>query len=214
MDTRDVRRQNFHLLAKGFRWKKDFAAKLKTSPSQVSQWFSGYRQIEEDSARKIERAMRKPTHWMDTPQVDAHPALDEKPPADPGAHQSGMDQVLSYRAATVAPTFSWEQLMLTKPEELPVELQVVLRDDAMAPLAPAGVTVKFTTSRSAAPGDAVLVRDQAGELYFREYRARLGGAWEAHATNRAYPSLQSAEHGLQVVAVFNGIETSWSALQR
>lgn len=104
--------------------------------------------------------------------------------------------------------------MSMEPQELPADLQVVLRDDAMAPLAPAGVTVKFNTQRTAAPGDAVLVRDGDGALYFREYRARLGGAWEAHATNPAYPSLASDQHQLQVVAVFCGINTTWSALKR
>lgn len=104
--------------------------------------------------------------------------------------------------------------MSMKPQELPAELQVVLRDDAMAPLAPAGVTVKFNTRRTAAPGDAVLLRDATGALYFREYRARLGGAWEAHATNPAYPSLASNEHGLEVLAVFIGIQTTWAALAR
>lgn len=104
--------------------------------------------------------------------------------------------------------------MSMKPQELPAELQVVLRDDAMAPLAPAGVTVKFNRQRTAAPGDGVLVRDGEGALYFREYRARLGGAWEAHATNPAYPSLASDLHQLQVVAVFCGIDTNWAALAR
>jgi hypothetical protein len=141
-------------------------------------------------------------------------ALDAHTPADPGAPKGGIAQDLSYHISTLVPTITWEKLMSMKPHELPDDLQVVLRDDAMAPLAPAGVKVRFTTSRSATPGDAVLVRDASGALYFREYRARLGGAWEAHASNPAYPSLQSGEHGLQIVAVFNGIDTHWAALAR
>lgn len=212
METREVRRQNFKLLADGFERKKDLAAKLGKAPSQVSQWLSGYRSIDEDSAREIERAMRKPVHWMDAIQVDTHPVLNEVTPSHLSSHRGGMAQVLSHPAVRVAPTVTWEQLKM-KPQELPAEFHAVLPDDAMAPRAPAGVKVKFNRLKSPQPGDAVLVAGPDGEPYFREYRLRLGG-WEAHATNPAYPSLQSDVHQLQVLAVFTGIDTSWAALAR
>lgn len=212
METREVRRLNLKLLVDMFDLKKDFAERIHKRPAQVSQWLSGYRTIDEESAREIERALRKPLHWMDIPQVDAYPALEERTPAQLGAPQGGTAQKLSHPVETVAPTVSWEQLQMPR-EQLPVEFHVVLPNDAMAPRAPAGVKVKFNRSREPQPGDAVLVAGPDGEPYFREYRLRVGG-WEAHATNPAYPSLQSDAHQLQVLAVFVGIDTSWAALAR
>lgn len=101
-----------------------------------------------------------------------------------------------------------------KPTELPAEFHVVLLDDAMAPRAPAGVKVKFNRSKAPQPGDGVLVAGPDGEPYFREMRALVGGAWEAHATNPVFPSLRSDQHHLVVLAVFVGIDTPWSALAR
>jgi hypothetical protein len=122
-------------------------------------------------------------------------------------------QEISYPYLIVAPTLSWEQLM-SQPQELPPEFHLVLKDDAMAPRAGAGVKIKLRTGNAAQPGDAVLVRGVDGQLYFREYRALLGNAWEAHATNPAYPSLRSDAHHLEVMAVFIGIDTPWAALSR
>ena len=101
-----------------------------------------------------------------------------------------------------------------KPQELPAEFHVVLPDDAMAPRAPAGVKVKLNRLQRPTPGDAVLVAGPDGQPYLREYWLRADGTWEAHATNPAYPSLQSDSHQLQVIAVFMGIDASWAALAR
>lgn len=45
--------------------KSNLARLLRRSPSQVSQWLSGYRTITEESAREIERNARKPERWLD-----------------------------------------------------------------------------------------------------------------------------------------------------
>ncbi len=213
METREVRRRNLELLVRSFELKKDFAARIKKKPSQISQWLSGYRTIDEESAREIEKLLHKSRHWMDTPQTDSHPALEENPPSYLSAHQRVTAQNLSHPIDTVAPTVLWEQLKMNA-QDLPAEFHAVLPDDAMAPRAAAGVKVKFNRMRQPQPGDAVLVVGPDGEPYFREYRLRVGGAWEAHATNPAYPSLSSDLHQLQVLAVFVGIDTSWAALAR
>lgn len=212
MSIKEIRRERLRQLLAGFNTQKEFAQLVHKAPSQLSQWLSGYRTIEEETARDIERKAGKPTHWMDTPGLAESPALYKGSPTEPGGPIGGMAQDMSHRPQTVAPTVSWEQLM-TKPQELPAEFHVVLPDDAMAPRAPAGVKVKFNRERTPQPGDAVLVTGPGGALFFREYRLRVGG-WEAYATNPAYPSLQSDMHDLQVIAVFAGIDTSWAALAR
>lgn len=45
--------------------KTRFAARIGRSPSQLAQWLSGIRTIEETSARHIEQRCRKPLHWLD-----------------------------------------------------------------------------------------------------------------------------------------------------
>lgn len=210
MDMQEVRRANLAAWVNqhGGHAVATRAAKLKASEAAyLSSCLNGYA-IGERSARNWERKLKLHEFSLDKP-----PALAESTPAYVSAPYGGMAQNLSHLAQTVAPTVTWEQLM-TKPQELPAEFYVVLPDDAMAPRAPAGVKVKFNRDRAPQPGDAVLVLGPDGTPYFREYRLRVGGAWEAHASNPAYPSLQSDAHQLQVVAVFTGIDTSWAALAR
>ena len=209
MDIREIRRLNLHRLVSEFDMKKNLAKRIKKAPSQVSQWLKGYRSIEEDSARHIEQMLHKPERWMDTFHLDAPPALGESTPAYAG----GMAHKLSLLTETVAPTVPWEQLKM-EPRQLPAEFYVVLPDDSMAPVAPAGTKVKFDTKRKAQPGDAVLVAGPGGEPFFREMRALLGGAWEAHPTSKAFPSLHSEQHQLVVLGVFVGIDRPWAVLAR
>lgn len=209
MDVRDIRRLNLHRLVAEFDLKKDLAKRIHKAPSQVSQWLKGYRSIEEDSARHIEQMLRKPERWMDVQHLDAKPALVESTPADAG----GVAHKVSLPTETVAPTVPWEQLKMN-PRQLPAEFYVVLPDDSMAPVAPAGTKVKFDTRLKAMPGDAVLVAGPQGEPFFRELRALLGGAWEAHPSNKAYPVLHSEQHALVLLGVFVGIDRPWSALAR
>lgn len=122
-------------------------------------------------------------------------------------------QNLSYRPAILAPLYSWEQLVNNK-QDLPADFVTVLIDDAMAPKAPAGSRVRFKRDSKAMPGDAVLVVDSAGETYFRLFIGGLHGRWQAAPTNHVYPTLDATEHGLRILAVFAGIEGSWSQLAR
>ena len=213
MSIKEIRRERLRQLLAGFDTHKEFAELVKRQSSQISQWLSGYRTIEEDTARDLERKAGKPIHWMDVPGLNESPGLYKGSPTEPGGSPSGAAHDLSHLSQIVAPTVSWERLKM-QASDLPVEFHVVLPDDAMAPRAPAGVKVKFNRSLLPQPGDGVLVQQAQGAVYFREYRARVGTAWTAHATNPAYPSLQSDEHNLVVLAVFAGIDTTWASLAR
>lgn len=90
-------------------------------------------------------------------------------------------------------------------DDLPGEFETELPDNAMAPEAPRGARCIFLRGVAPEPGDWVLLRDADGTLYCREYRALRGGQWRAHALNPAFLPLDSATHGLQVLAVFDGM---------
>lgn len=94
--------------------------------------------------------------------------------------------------------------------DLPPTFKVVLQDNSMSPRAPAGTEVEFTRDLSPKPGDGVLVRDRDGNAYFREYRQRREGQWEAYAYNEAYRPLDAEHDELQVIAVLTGVSVRWS----
>ena len=54
------------------------AERIGKSPAQISQWLSGYRSINEDTARHIERRLYKPVGWMD--QSPSAPHMQEPTP--------------------------------------------------------------------------------------------------------------------------------------
>lgn len=121
---------------------------------------------------------------------------------DPSApHTRGQAQQVSYPGSTVVPTIRWEDLMAT---ELPSTFAVHAIDDSMAPSIPAGKLLFFDSSVEPVAGDVVIVRDQAGHHYIREYRIKRAAVWTAYATNEAYQALDSAADGLAVTAVLIG----------
>lgn len=124
-----------------------------------------------------------------------------------------VDHAMSLTVHTVPHTLKWEDLMTV--EKLPGAFRLVMRDNAMAPVAGAGATVEFIAAKEGQVGDAVLVRDAQGRYHFREM-CELADGWEARPTNPAFARLNSREHGLTVVAVFSGVARvgSWSDLTR
>lgn len=106
-------------------------------------------------------------------------------------------------AATVTPSHSWGEIVTA---QLPDVFSLALFDDSMAPKAPTGTVVTFTTLRPARSGDAVLLRDKDGNHYFREYKERTPSHWQAAPYNPAYLSLDSIEDGLTVLAVFERMD--------
>jgi transcriptional regulator with XRE-family HTH domain len=66
-DIREIRVAQLQRALKEAGGKKaELARAIGKAPAQLSQWFSGYRTIEEDSAREIERKLRKPHGWLDS----------------------------------------------------------------------------------------------------------------------------------------------------
>jgi hypothetical protein len=181
---------------------------LDLSPQVINAWKS--RGVSKQGAIKAARVIGcsanailddEAGHWMQT-----HPTKG-------GAQVGGLlAQEVSLRPYIVAPVFEWEQIM--RVTALPAEFEVVLIDDAMAPLAPKGTKVRFSTKRPPEPGDAVLVADGDDILFFRVYHAGLHGQWEARPANSYYPALNSATDQLRVLGVFVSIEASWSQLSR
>lgn len=85
--------------------------------------------------------------------------------------------------------------------ELPPTFSLVVKDDAMAPDLRVGHQAIFSTSKDPAPGNNVLLVDNEGHAYIREYQQRRPGHWQAVARNAAYQPLDSITDGLRVLAV-------------
>lgn len=93
--------------------------------------------------------------------------------------------------------------------DLPPLFRVAAPDDAMAPRVRAGQLVEFDRDAAPRPGDGVLVIDADGRPYFRVYRLRRPGHWEAQALNDAYSPLDSQRDQLQVAGVLTAVFARW-----
>lgn len=156
----------------------------------------GQKNLGEENARKLETAAGKLPGWLDR----AHPSA--------GLSPVQVGHRVSQWRPEYAPHLTWGEQM--SKEELPPLFWVALPDDSMAPRAPAGRNICFEKETIPKPGDGVLVVDQAGSMYFRQYRAGAAGRWTAHAVNPAYEDLDSERDGLQVLAVLKAEEGRWS----
>lgn len=73
MDTyeaRDTRRKNLTVAVQECGTQAALAKRLSVEASYISQMLNGHRGIGEETARKIERSLRKPRGWLDTPQPE------------------------------------------------------------------------------------------------------------------------------------------------
>jgi transcriptional regulator with XRE-family HTH domain len=101
--------------------KSRLAARLGKKPAQISQWLSGFRTIEEGTARDIERKAKKPHLWMDQPMghgslPQAHSAL--SPGIDLQQAIGVMAEALQHVAATRRPELvKVFELLTDHPEE-------------------------------------------------------------------------------------------------
>lgn len=135
-------------------------------------------------------------------QLLAQPASPQKPPVG-GKLSSLVAQKLSQQTPRIVPTIiAWEFLLSAS---LPERFAVPVPDDAMPPLK-AGHLAIFSTTATPKGGDAVLVRDQSGEVYIRTYTVRRGTHWLAEAKAPGWAALDSVGDGLQVLAVLVGHE--------
>lgn len=150
------------------------------------------RQMGTAMARRIEAAAGKPPGWM-----DVHNTM------EPPRHGWAPSDVLRPEAVFNPPRVTWGVSMST---ELPAIFSVAVPDDSMAPRVRRGDVVRFSCREVARPGDGVLVQDRDGAWFFRLYRERRPGEWEAHPLNSAYQPLDAHKDGLRVLAVLVGIE--------
>jgi hypothetical protein len=198
------------------RWEyQDLVRESGESHSVVSQWLGrGSKEIKTigkmEAAIRLERATGFSALWIAKGIGPKRTTSQETPTLKSAIVVSPAISIPTYK---VPPTIRWEDLMLAA-DTLPGEFFVLLQDDAMAPKAGKGAKVQFDRGRQPEPGDALLVRDRAGRVHFREYRLKRAGGWEAFAYNPAYPTLDSELDGLEVIAVFSGISVGWAQLMR
>ena len=124
-----------------------------------------------------------------------------------GSANEGVSHRVRLPDFKVVPTIQWGEMMHV---ELPETFRLVAPDDAMAPRVKAGKGLIFTTTESPVAGDGVLISDRDGNVYFRLYRVRRAGAWQAYAINDAYQEMDSERDGLRVLAVLSGEEGRWA----
>ena len=125
---------------------------------------------------------------------------------------------VTFRAVYLVPLLTFEQLHLMESLNSDPRLStaprvtvgdasgvrtkvVVVNDDAMSPLICVGDLIHLDPDLVPMAGDKVLVVDDQGIYYIREYRVRPAGVFEATPCNPAYATLHSGQHGLRAVAV-------------
>jgi hypothetical protein len=196
----EVRHANFLALLERYPTIQAFANAIERSHSQVSQLKnqsrhstnSNPRVIGDDLARHIEQRLQLATGWLDTPRLGEKPAAWSNP-----------SQNIPARSASNSHRVEWGAAMS---EAVPDVFSVAIPDDSMAPRVKRGDRVRFQRNLDPRPGDGVLVSDANGDWYFRLYRVRRAGEWEAHPVNDAYQPLDAARDGLTLIAVLTGIE--------
>lgn len=143
-------------------------------------------------------------HWLNTGQ--GRPNWTDDQHWNEGT-RGGVAQVLSQLKPEDPPQVTWGAKM--KKSDLPPLYRVTVPDDAMAPRVRAGQLVEFDRDATPRPGDGVLVLDGEGRPYFRVFRERRPGHWEAHPLNDAYSPLDSLADQLTVAGVLVAVFARW-----
>lgn len=196
----EIRHANFMALLERYPTIQAFANAVERSHSQISQIKNRSRHsnsgeprtIGDELARHIERRLGLNTGWMDTPQL-----------GEQSVAWVPTSQTLAPLPTSNSPQIAWGTVM---EDSLPDTFSVEVPDDAMAPRVRRGDRVRFQRNLEPRPGDGVLVQDSRGQWYFRLFRIRRPGEWEAHPINDAYQPLDAERDQLQVLAVLVGIE--------
>ena len=105
MNLKDVRRLNLLLLQRTEfgNLASQLAKHIRRKPSQVSQWYMGYRTISEETARDIEDKCHKPSGWLDVIRTElwGESASSGQGPATIGRPQKGQGSLTAERRSTV-----------------------------------------------------------------------------------------------------------------
>lgn len=151
------------------------------------------------AAKALARAFGngRPADWFDTPPHQPAPKTGAPQPNAP------MAQMLSHLSPTMLRIVTWETLMQGEP--LPEVFILKAPDDALAPDVRAGAEIIWSTAKKPKLGSPIIVRDRRGHIYMRRLHEGVSpGHFVAASLNPAYRTLDSDEHGLQLVAVWHG----------
>lgn len=208
----------------------DLARACGVKPPSVSDWFTGAtKSLKARPLRLAAQFLGVRPEWLETGQEpmrssfvydipvafsrsdpESAPRLSRAPTLDQGvAHR------MIHGVRDTPPRLYWGDVK--NMNNLPREFELELSDNAMAnaPVpCPQGTVCTFRATAQAQAGEALLVRDKRGEIYFRECRYTAAGGWVAFAYNPAFPSLDSEEDELEVLASFSGLRIGWSKLVR
>lgn len=197
MDLYELRRLNLiKLLDGGEVLAAEIARKTGIAASTISAYRmdpskKGHKNMTEQTARRIESAVRKPARWLDEQHSSKGP--------EAGGYK--VAQVLSQPfVSDVLPYIAWEKIV---PGPTPELFRTVLPDDALAPDLPGGTEVVWSKHRKAIPGRAILVRDRHGQPQARIcQQSSVPGAWAAVPVNPAYLSYTDSD--AELIAVYKG----------
>lgn len=73
--VREIRRDNLQRLLAGYRFQRQFAEATGLAAAHVSQMVNGTRDMGEDVARRVEKALGLPANWMDRVEGSAPESL-------------------------------------------------------------------------------------------------------------------------------------------
>lgn len=90
-------------------------------------------------------------------------------------------------------------------DELPEVFILQAPDDALGPDVRAGAEIIWSTKKEPKIGAPIIVRDRKGQMHLRRmHQGERPNHFIAASLNSAYRSLDSDEHGLELVAVWHG----------
>lgn len=190
----ETRRANLALLREEAGGVKKLADLIGISEAQMSQWLRGSadsksgkpRGMRQESARRIELAMKRPEGWLDVPQN----------PTSRGKFQVAHD--VSYTGLDAPPITAWEVVVsMEKLPVIPSDLMVEVPDDALAARGlMKGERIWFKAHDSAEPRNVILI-----EANGRRYIRRFTESGRAEALDSAFDSFEPGQ--FKVVAVMH-----------
>jgi len=190
-DVFDFRRRNLTLVMNHYAQGKQVALAERTDLNDryISQLVTGRRNMGNQTARKIERALRLPEGYMDVDHRAQQPA-DTTPqnPATVGVVplvQWGEveDARTAVANADPARTEAW---ITTVVPHSPNAYALRVEGDSMQPRFPTGTVLVVDPDVAPRPGDFVIVKEQTGEIVFKRLR-KDGSALLLDAANDRYP---------------------------
>lgn len=201
-----IRRDNLNRLCKARGWSPvDLHRAMGDAGGNYSFWpqilKDPKKAFGEKLARKIEDKLALPRGWLDLAGAEVPRIVQGVALAEGSA--SALAQSMSQLNPILLPHITWESAM--RGDTLPELFALAVNDDALGSKLRAGTVVIWSTTKVPKVGSPVLVRDSSGCLHVRLLAEgdRLGH-YRAEARVQGYRTLDSVEHGLQILAVFHG----------